>query len=52
VEPTSSAVTVPEGSFRCPECDFSTDVESSSLRAGDFCPECHRGSLEHHADRE
>lgn len=47
VEPTSTAVTVPEGSFHCPECDFSTPVEDSSLRAGDFCPECHRGSLEH-----
>lgn len=47
IERTSNAVTVPEGSFRCPECDFSTDVEASSLRAGDFCPECHRGALEH-----
>jgi len=47
VEPTSTAVTVPEGNFRCPECGFSTPVEDSSLRAGDFCPECHRGSLEH-----
>ena len=47
VEPTSTAVTVPEGSFHCPECAFSTPVEDSSLRAGDFCPECHRGSLEH-----
>ncbi|WP_225333243.1 DUF7093 family protein [Halomicrobium urmianum] len=39
------SVTVPEGQFRCPECDYTTPVESSSLRAGDFCPECHRGSL-------
>jgi ssDNA-binding Zn-finger/Zn-ribbon topoisomerase 1 len=46
VEPLGgSAVTVPEGQFTCPECDFSTDVESSSLRAGDFCPECHKGAL-------
>lgn len=46
VEPLGgSAVTVPEGKFRCPECGFSTDVESSSLRAGDFCPECHKGAL-------
>jgi hypothetical protein len=52
VEPTSSAVTVPEGIFHCPECGFRTDVESSSLRAGDFCPECHRGSLEHRSDGE
>jgi hypothetical protein len=47
VEPFGgSAVTVPDGQFRCPECDFSTDVASSSLRAGDFCPECHMGALE------
>ncbi|WP_135306196.1 DUF7093 family protein [Haloarcula amylovorans] len=39
------AVTVPAGQFRCPECGFTTDVEASSLRAGDFCPECHRGTL-------
>lgn len=50
IEPTNSAVTVPEGQFYCPECDFTTDVESSSLRAGDFCPECHRGSLTHRSD--
>jgi hypothetical protein len=48
VEPAGSAtVTVPEGEFHCPECEFVTSVESTSLRAGDFCPECHRGSLEH-----
>lgn len=52
VQPTSNAVTVPEGEFYCPECDFTTDVESSSLRAGDFCPECHRGSLTHRSDEE
>ena len=52
VEPTANAVTVPEGEFYCPECDFTTDVESSSLRAGDFCPECHRGSLTHRSDAE
>ncbi|WP_434531224.1 DUF7093 family protein [Haloarcula sp. NS06] len=46
VESTSdSAVTVPEGEFACPECGFTTEVESTSLRAGDFCPECHKGSL-------
>ncbi len=50
IEPTKSAVTVPDGEFYCPECEFTTDVESSSLRAGDFCPECHRGSLTHRAD--
>jgi ssDNA-binding Zn-finger/Zn-ribbon topoisomerase 1 len=46
VKPTSdSAVTVPEGEFACPECGFTTEVESTSLREGDFCPECHKGSL-------
>lgn len=46
VEPFGgNAVTVPNGQFRCPECEFSTDVASSSLRAGDFCPECHKGAL-------
>jgi len=53
VEPAGSAtVTVPEGAFECPECGFRTSVEESSLRAGDFCPECHRGSLEHRAEDE
>ena len=47
VEPTGEAVTVPEGTFRCPSCGFTTPVESSSLREGDFCPECHTGSLTH-----
>jgi hypothetical protein len=50
IQPTNTAVTVPDGEFYCPECDFTTDVESSSLRAGDFCPECHRGSLTHRSD--
>jgi len=45
VEPASEAVSVPEGEFYCPECGFTTAVESSSLREGDFCPECSRGSL-------
>jgi hypothetical protein len=39
------AVTVPNGSFVCEECGFSTPAEQSSLREGDFCPECHRGTL-------
>jgi len=43
-------VTVPDGQFRCPECAFSTPVASSSLREGDFCPECHRGTLVHESD--
>ncbi|QSG06794.1 DUF7093 family protein [Halapricum desulfuricans] len=41
------AVTVPEGSYVCRECGFSTPAEASSLREGDFCPECHRGTLVH-----
>lgn len=39
------AVTVPNGSFVCEECGFSTPAEQSSLREGDFCPECYRGTL-------
>ena len=44
---TNSAVTVPEGEFHCQECGYTTDVESSSLRAGDYCPECRTGTLVH-----
>jgi hypothetical protein len=48
VKPAGSAtITVPEGEFECAECGFRTDVEASSLRAGDFCPECKTGTLEH-----
>lgn len=47
VEPTGSAVSVPDGEFYCPECEFRTPVRESSHREGDFCPECHRGTLEH-----
>jgi ssDNA-binding Zn-finger/Zn-ribbon topoisomerase 1 len=50
VEPTGEAVTVPEGTFRCPNCGFTTPVESSSLREGDFCPECHTGTLSHESE--
>jgi Zn-finger nucleic acid-binding protein len=43
--------TVPEGEFYCPECEFTTLVEfASSLREGDFCPECHRAALEHRTE--
>jgi hypothetical protein len=46
VDPTGgTAVTVPSGQFHCPECNFTTDVDSTSLRAGDFCPECYKGAL-------
>lgn len=45
--PGSKTMTIPEGTFYCQNCEFTTPVESSSLRAGDFCPECHKGALEH-----
>ncbi|PSQ03897.1 hypothetical protein BRC95_08555 [Halobacteriales archaeon QS_5_68_33] len=44
-ENASPTVTVPEGMYKCPECGFTDEVESSSLRAGDFCPECRQGTL-------
>lgn len=50
IDGTGSALTVPDGQFHCPECGFSTAVESSSLREGDFCPECHQGVLDHRPD--
>lgn len=43
----NAAVTIPDGQFRCPECGYTTLVEDSSLRAGDFCPDCRKGSLVH-----
>jgi len=52
LEPAEDTVTLPDGQFYCPECEFTTDVEASSLREGDFCPECHRGSLAHQPDEE
>jgi DNA-directed RNA polymerase subunit RPC12/RpoP len=42
---TGESLTVPEGSFRCPECGHEVDADSS-FRAGDACPECQRGYLE------
>jgi hypothetical protein len=52
-EPASPTITVPEGMFKCSECGFTTEVESSSLRAGDFCPDCQQGTLvEADADAE
>lgn len=49
---TGEASTVPDGEFHCPECGFTTPVESSSLREGDFCPECHRGALAHQSGEQ
>jgi hypothetical protein len=49
---SSSAVTVPEGEFYCPDCDFTTSVEATSLRAGDFCPSCQTGTLAHRPESE
>ncbi|PSP94240.1 hypothetical protein BRC91_06600 [Halobacteriales archaeon QS_4_62_28] len=48
----STTITVPDGQFRCPECGFTTLVNSSSLRRGDFCPECRRGTLVHEPEEE
>ena len=50
IEPTKSALTIPEGEFYCPECGFTSDVEDSPLREGDFCPRCHEAALEHRAE--
>jgi DNA-directed RNA polymerase subunit RPC12/RpoP len=44
-ETASPTITVPEGMYKCSECGFTADVESSPHRAGDFCPECHHGTL-------
>lgn len=42
---STDADTVRDGQFRCTECGFTTQIESSSLREGDYCPECHQGML-------
>ena len=34
-----------ETEFYCPECQFTTPTEGSSLRPGDICPECRLGYL-------
>jgi len=39
------ASTVPEGEFVCDTCGFLTPVEESSLREGDFCPECREATV-------
>lgn len=48
----SPTITVPEGMFKCSDCGFETEVDSSSLRAGDFCPECRQGTLMQHEEPE
>jgi len=52
IEPTDDGMGTPVGTFHCAECGFTAPVESSSLREGDFCPECHRGSLTHQPEAE
>lgn len=44
--PSTEGISVPDGSFACPECGFTTSAENTPLRAGDACPECQRGYLE------
>lgn len=43
---TTGDRSVPDGSFACPECGFTTGAANTPLRAGDACPECQRGYLE------
>lgn len=43
--PTGGADPIPTGKFRCSECGFTAAIESSSLREGDYCPQCHQGTL-------
>jgi hypothetical protein len=43
---STGGTSVPEGTFACPECGFTTSAENTPLRAGDACPECQRGYLE------
>jgi hypothetical protein len=40
--PTDSGV---DGILVCPACDFTVPIARSSNRAGDICPECHKGYL-------
>ena len=42
---SGGADAVRDGQFRCTECGFTTPIEASSLREGDYCPECHQGML-------
>ncbi|MEF8776537.1 MAG: hypothetical protein V5A43_08570 [Haloarculaceae archaeon] len=46
IESAASAVSVPDGEFYCTECGFTASIEASSLRDGDFCPDCHQGTLQ------
>lgn len=48
--PIDGVMTVPRGEFRCRECGHTESVASSSLRAGDFCPTCATGTLDHVTD--
>jgi len=44
-QPADSTEPVPTGNFRCNECGYTAEIESSSLREGDYCPQCHQGTL-------
>lgn len=41
---TDSGSDTKPGALVCPDCGY-TETAQSSLRAGDICPECHRGYL-------
>jgi hypothetical protein len=49
VEPVGQDRTDGETEFFCPNCEHARTAGGSSLRAGDICPECHRGYI---AERE
>lgn len=34
-----------DAEFVCPECNFRAEVNNSSMRAGDICPECRKGYI-------
>ena len=41
-----------ETEYRCPNCDATESTVASSLRAGDICPECHKGYVAERATGE
>lgn len=38
--------------YHCPDCGLTRMVGNSSMRAGDICPECHRGYISERPRRE